>query len=31
MIPKVMNKKELELFKQLNEISEFNPRKIDTV
>ncbi len=31
MIPKVINEKELKLFKQLNEISTFNPRKIDTV
>ena len=31
MIPKNINEKELELFKQLNEISSFNPRKIDNV
>ena len=31
MIPKVINEKELKLFKQLNEISTFNPRKTDSV
>ena len=31
MIPKVKRKKELKLFKQLNEISTFNPRKNDNV
>ena len=31
MIPKVISEKELKLFKQLNEISTFNPRKNDNV